>query len=162
MKNLNKELSKCKHPNSRKTKSLTKRAKHIIFRNDNEQSKNLKRSVVANKIQWFLQHLDPSVAVCTVKQTRELIERYLSRFDEELEQIAIKRSIGNRKSRQYASREDIIKMTIQREKEEYNTCGLEMPDLMNSTELASFRNWNGDLISLQHLKLIRINKKMME
>jgi translation machinery-associated protein 16 len=50
--------------------------------------------------------------------------RYIGRNDEELEQIGIKHSIGGRKNRQHASREDIIKMTKKREQEEFDTCGL--------------------------------------
>lgn len=57
-------------------------------------------------------------------QIQELILKYLSRFDKELEQIKLKHSIGNRKNRQHASRQDIIKMTVNRELEEFNTCGL--------------------------------------
>lgn len=53
-----------------------------------------------------------------------LFFRYLARFNDELEQIRIKHSVGNRKNRQHASREDIINMTIQRETEEFNTCGI--------------------------------------
>lgn len=41
-----------------------------------------------------------------------------------MEQINIKRSIGSKRNRQHASREDIIRMTKEREKEEYNTCGI--------------------------------------
>jgi translation machinery-associated protein 16 len=48
----------------------------------------------------------------------------LGRFDAELEQIKIKHSIGNRKNRQHASREDIINLTIKAEREEFNSCGL--------------------------------------
>jgi translation machinery-associated protein 16 len=50
--------------------------------------------------------------------------RYLGRFDAELEQIKIKHSIGNRKNRQHANREDIINLTIKTEREEFNSCGL--------------------------------------
>lgn len=50
--------------------------------------------------------------------------RYLGRFDEELEQIQVKHTVGQRKSRQHASREDVIKMTKAREMNEFNTCGL--------------------------------------
>ncbi|KAB0800436.1 hypothetical protein PPYR_06176 [Photinus pyralis] len=161
MRNLSKELSKCKHPNSRKTKALSKKTRRIILRNESNQVQNLKRSVIANKIQWFLDRVDSSVTKCSAQQTEELIESYLSRFDEELEQIAIKDSIGNRKNRQHANRQDVIKMTIQREKEEYNTCGLEMPNIMEEADLAAFRLWDGDLIALQHLKLVRISKVML-
>lgn len=52
------------------------------------------------------------------------IQRYIKRNDQELEQIAIKHSIGGRRNRQHASREDIIKMTKAREQEEFNTCGI--------------------------------------
>jgi hypothetical protein len=45
-------------------------------------------------------------------------------FNEELEQIRLKHSVGNRKNRQHASREDIIRLTLLREEEEFNTCGL--------------------------------------
>ncbi|KAF5289508.1 hypothetical protein FQA39_LY15063 [Lamprigera yunnana] len=162
MKNINKELSKCKHPNSRKTKSLSKQAKRVILHNANNQAKNLKRSAIANKVQWFLNALNPTIAECTSEKTKDLIEKYLSRFDKELEQIRIKQSVGKRKNRQHASREDIIKLTIDRERQEYNSCGLEMPNVRDAAELATFRKWDGNLISLQHLKLTRISKKMLE
>lgn len=50
--------------------------------------------------------------------------RYLKRFDEELEHIQSKHSIGHRKNRQHASREDVIKLTKKHEEEEYKTCGI--------------------------------------
>lgn len=50
----------------------------------------------------------------------------MSRFDDELEQIKIKHSVGNRKNRQHASREDMIKMTIKREYDEFHTGGIGM------------------------------------
>lgn len=52
------------------------------------------------------------------------IWRYIARNDEELEQIAIKRSIGPKRATQHARRESIIRMTKQREQEEFNTCGI--------------------------------------
>lgn len=88
-------MSKCKHPNSRKTKALAKKAKrldslyfknliivfHIIIlrivaRNETLTNQNLKRAVLSNKIQWFLDHLDPNFKKCTPQQTNDLIERY--------------------------------------------------------------------------------------
>ena len=36
----------------------------------------------------------------------------------------MKHSIGKRKNRQHASREDIIRLTLLQEKEEFATCGL--------------------------------------
>lgn len=39
---------------------------------------------------------------------------------------------------------------------------LEMPNLMNSNDLQAFRMWDRELVSLQHLKLTRINKRTIE
>lgn len=50
--------------------------------------------------------------------------RYLGRFDEELEQLQLKHSIGMRKGRQHGNREDIIKMTQKNERNDFNTCGI--------------------------------------
>lgn len=59
-----------------------------------------------------------------LKQAYNTFFRYLARFNEELGQIKIKHSIGNRKNRQHANREDVINLTIKNEKEEFNGCGL--------------------------------------
>jgi len=48
--------------------------------------------------------------------------RYLNRFDHELS--IIKGRHKNKSNRRFASREDIIKHTMEREKEEYNTAGI--------------------------------------
>lgn len=51
--------------------------------------------------------------------------RYLGRFDEELIQIKLKESIGQRKrNKQHANRENVINLTIKHEQEEYNICGI--------------------------------------
>ena len=49
---------------------------------------------------------------------------YFERFDDELEQISIKAGMKGRKPGQHASRQDVIKSTLEREKQEYDTCGL--------------------------------------
>ena len=50
----------------------------------------------------------------------------MERFDKELEQIKIKRLVGGGQHRahQHASREDVINMTIERERQEFESCGL--------------------------------------
>lgn len=43
-----------------------------------------------------------------------------------MEQILIKRSISYKRNKQHASREDILRMTREKEQEEYDTCGIGM------------------------------------
>ncbi|PSN35392.1 hypothetical protein C0J52_17820 [Blattella germanica] len=92
----------------------------------------------------------------------KLIELYLSRFDEELEQIKMKHNIGNRKNRQHASREDVILLTKLHEKEEFHTCGLEIPDLLNPKQLEMLIKWEGELRFLQNFKLKRYSLKQLQ
>lgn len=93
-------------------------------RQKSKHTSNIKLNLLGEKIKWFQDHVDLSVDLYTPYQIHEFIEQYLGRFDDELKQIKLKHSIGNRKNRQHASREDIIKMTMKRELEEYNSCGI--------------------------------------
>lgn len=86
----------------------------------------------------------------------------MHRFDDELEQICLKHSIGGRKNRQHASREDILRMNIKRELEEYNTCGIEIPNFLDKNNFLLVRQWNGELRYLQNIKLKRYGKKHLE
>ncbi|KAG5885728.1 Translation machinery-associated protein 16-like protein [Gonioctena quinquepunctata] len=157
-----KQLEKCKHPNSRKTKALAKQVKKQHSREKSKLSNNIKLNLLGEKILWFKENLDPQWPVYTPQGINELITKYLSRFDEELEQIHIKHSIGNRKNRQHASREDIINLTIKREKEEYNTCGIEIPNLLDTIQFNVLKTWNGELRFLQNFKLRRFSKNNLE
>lgn len=86
----------------------------------------------------------------------------MARFDDELQQISLKHSVGGRKNRQHASREDIIKMNKKRELEEYNTCGIEIPDFLDNRNFSVVRKWNGELRFLQNIKLRRYGKKHIQ
>lgn len=151
-------LDKLKHPNSRKTISLAKKMMKNEKKNHNKLGTHIKNNLIGEKILWFKERIPSECAILNKQQVLNLIETYLARFDEELEQIALKNSIGHRKSRQHASREDIIKITKDREIEEFSTCGLEVPDLMNEQQMEVLKNWNGELRFLQHFKLKRISR----
>ncbi|EEZ99432.1 translation machinery-associated protein 16 [Tribolium castaneum] len=155
-------ISQCKHPNSRKTNALVKQIKKTKAREKIKQNSNIKLNLLGEKILWFRDNLEPDCSSYSPKKALGLVEKYLSRFDEELEQIKLKHSIGNRKNRQHASREDIIKLTMKTEKEEFNTCGLEIPDLLNTQQYRLLKEWNGELRFLPKFKLKRYNRKALE
>ncbi|CAG4931570.1 unnamed protein product [Colias eurytheme] len=154
-----KNLEKLKHPNSRKMMSLAKKMSKEEKKNNNKLGTHIKQNLIGEKILWFKERIPEGCVILSKEQTLELIETYLARFDEELEQIALKNSVGQRKNRQHASREDVINITKKREKDEFETCGLEMPDLMDANQMEVLRNWNGELRFLQHFKLKRIARK---
>lgn len=156
---LKQKLEKLKHPNSRKTLSLTKRLKKNEKKDHNKLGTHIKQNLLGEKILWFKERIPADCAVLTKEQVLQLIEIYLARFDEELEQIALKNSIGHRKNRQHASREDIINITKKRDAEEFDGCGIEMPDLLDAHQVKLLREWNGELRFVQNFKLKRVARK---
>ncbi|XP_033114177.1 translation machinery-associated protein 16-like [Anneissia japonica] len=144
------------HPNSRKASKLGAKVlrKHRIERVHEET--NLKRGALIEKLLWFQEQLDSDKTFYSRKELCEIIEKYLRRFDEELEQIDIIKSLKHRKGRQHASREDVILATLAREKEAYTTSGLEVPDVLSVHGCEIFRAWNGEARYLQTLKLTKI------
>ncbi|XP_019874672.1 translation machinery-associated protein 16 homolog [Aethina tumida] len=157
-----KQLEKCKHPNSRKTKALAKQMKKQSVKDKNKHLGNIKLNILGEKLLWFRDHLNPEWTCCTPNQVHELIQSYIDRFNEELEQIKLKHSIGNRKNRQHASRQDIINLSIKRETEEFNTCGIEIPDLLDVEQFNRLKEWNGELRFLQNFKLRRFSKNILK
>ncbi|KAL1491160.1 hypothetical protein ABEB36_011800 [Hypothenemus hampei] len=157
-----KQLEKCKHPNSRKTKALTKSLKRQSTKEKSKLGTQIKQNLLGEKLLWFKGHLDPDQTTLTPLELQNLIEKYLGRFNEELEQIQLKHSIGQRKNRQHANREDIINITMKREWDEFTTCGIEIPDLLNDDQLKMLLTWNGELRYLQNFKLRRFSLKVLK
>ena len=122
---------------------------------------------VGEKLLWFHDNLegvlcDDNSDIVTKSMMLDLANGYLSRFQDEIEQIKLKNSIGgNKKNKRdhYRSRMDVINLAIQTETNEFNGCGLEMPDLLNSEVLSYFRKWNGELKFVQNINLKRFRKK---
>ena len=123
-------------------------------------------SALSDKLIWIKENLPALLdeeALPTSSVLLELIEGMLSRFDEELQQIEIKRSIGGKNRRnQHSSREDAIRQTLESEKSDFEGCGLEMPDLLDPANFKYFSNWNGELRFVQNIKLRRFRKSELE
>lgn len=100
----------------------------------------------------------------TKKDLVDLVMQYRNRFEDELEQISIVHSVGNRptQSRQHASRESAIKMTIDSDTNQFEGSGIEVPDLINKKHLEEFKKWDGELNFIQNLKLRKITARDSE
>ena len=112
------------HPKSRKADQISREWHRQVRVKNNRKETATKLSILGEKIAWFRDNLPEDLAVMTNTMTAELIEKYLARFDEEVEQIQMKNQIGHRNFRQHASREDSIAHSQQLEKQEFETCGL--------------------------------------
>uniref|UniRef100_A0A3Q4GLX1 Translation machinery-associated protein 16 n=1 Tax=Neolamprologus brichardi TaxID=32507 RepID=A0A3Q4GLX1_NEOBR len=120
------------------------------------------RFVDGEKLLWFQSELDPAKATYTKKDACDIIERYLHRFDSELEQIELMNGIKGRQGRLHGAREAIIKQTIERERAQFEGVGFEIPDIINGKHLKTFREWTGDLKKLPNIKLRKVSNKSLE
>ncbi|XP_054572933.1 translation machinery-associated protein 16 isoform X2 [Eptesicus fuscus] len=120
------------HPYSRKAAQITREAHKQEKKEKLKNEKALRLNLIGEKLQWFQNHLDPQKGGYSKKDACELIERYLNRFSSELEQIELHNSIKDRQGRRHCSRETVIKQTMERERQQYEGYGLEIPDILNA------------------------------
>ncbi|XP_032104411.1 translation machinery-associated protein 16 [Sapajus apella] len=144
------------HPYSRKAAQITREAHKQEKKEKLKNEKALRLNLTGEKLQWFQNHLDPQKKGYSKKDACELIERYLNRFSSELEQIELHNSIKDRQGRRHCSRETVIKQTMERERQQYEGYGLEIPDILNASNLKTFREWDFDLKKLPNIKMRKI------
>ena len=157
------------HPNSRKAKRMLSKAEKRLKVNQKVTIGGQKLQATGEKLQWFSENLalfleDDAAECFTPENMLGIADAFLTRFDEEVEAINEKNSVGGGKNKrtQHLSRLDVIKQTIKMEAEEFSGCGLEMPDLMDPKNFAYFREWNGELRFVQNIKLRRFKRKELE
>nr|XP_031540232.1 translation machinery-associated protein 16 [Vicugna pacos] len=144
------------HPYSRKAAQITRQAHKQEKKEKLKNDKALRLSLIGEKLQWFQSHLDPKKAGYSKRGACELIERYLNRFSSELEQIELQNSIKDRQGRRHCSRETVIRQTVARERQQYEGYGFEIPDILNASNLKTFREWDLDLKKLPNIKMRKI------
>ncbi|XP_059156568.1 translation machinery-associated protein 16-like isoform X2 [Physella acuta] len=145
------------HPYSRKAIQLSKQKTHDKKLEASKTNQLMKSELLAEKLLWIQEHLDDR-HVYTKQDVISLVMEYRNRFKEELEQISIVQSVGNRQqSKQHVAREAAIKMTMEEETNQFEGSGIEVPDLINKKHLEEFKKWNGELKYIQNLKLRKIS-----
>jgi len=147
------------HPYSRKAAQLARRDHHTARVDKRKKEASIKMGVQGEKVVWFRDNLEENKMQLNKGEVLTLIERYLGRYEEELEQINLTNSIKGRKGRQHASREDNIKITIEKERREFDFSGLEIPDLFAAENVAYLRNWSGELRYLANIKMTTVKRE---
>ncbi|CAF3333842.1 unnamed protein product [Rotaria socialis] len=147
------------HPSSRKAKQISRLECHagrVVKKRQNTKAKN---NNLRDRVQWFKDQLNETQLHLSKQQVHELVQRYLQRFQDELEQIELKNQIGQRqKTPQYASRKALIESTINAEKHEYETHGFEVPELTRPDAVKVLRTWDGSVRFMPRLKLCLIKQ----
>ncbi|KAI4902907.1 hypothetical protein NFI96_020437 [Prochilodus magdalenae] len=155
-------VEKVVHPYSRKAGYMARAAAKQTRRAKADNEKAQRLSLIRERLLWFQSQLEAEKLEYTKKEACEIIERYLHRFDGELEQIELANSIKGRQGRTHGSREAVLKQTIERERMQFEGSGFEIPDIINSKHLKVFREWNGDMRKLPNLKMRKVSAKGSE
>ncbi|XP_052069532.1 translation machinery-associated protein 16-like [Mytilus californianus] len=150
------------HPLSRKAQVLSKQAAREQRVNLSHANTTIKNDVIAQKLIWFQQEVDEERKDFTKRDLIEYTKKYLRRFDDELDQIAIIKSVGNRQGLQHTARKSAIQLSIERDQQMLESSGLEVPDIINGNHLDNFRKWDGNLFAVQNIKFRKLFKKDFE
>ena len=157
------------HPKSRKANKLKSKEQRKYKLSVKQSVGGQRLQILGEKLLWFHDNLpvilEENTSEITPQNMLELIENYIERHSEELEQIKLKNSIGSgqyKKRNQHSSRQMAIEVAKKTEIEEFQGCGLEVPDLQDGENLQKFQNWNGELRFVQNFKLKRITKSSLE
>ncbi|XP_071375813.1 translation machinery-associated protein 16 [Centroberyx affinis] len=150
------------HPFSRKAAYLAREELRLGKKERQKNEKATRLSSIGEKLLWFQKQLDPTKTAYTKEDACDIIERYLQRFDSELEQIELMNGIKGRQGRLHGAREAVIKQTVERERAEYESNGFEIPDIINAKHLKTFREWSGDLKKLPNIKLRKVSNKGLD
>ncbi|KAG0317758.1 hypothetical protein BGZ99_006109 [Dissophora globulifera] len=142
------------HPSSRKAQQVMR----VVLRKDRLEHRQKVRANNSfnqtDRILWF-RHAVPEDAISlTREQHRELIEEYLSRYDDEYQSLLALHRPG--KVRPKAAREDMLAALMAAERQEYAS-GFEIPDFSSPKNVKLLREWDGDLNSIKRIKMLRLN-----
>ncbi|CAL8330407.1 unnamed protein product [Merluccius merluccius] len=150
------------HPYSRKAAYLAREEIRLDKKERQKSEKATRLNTIGEKLLWFQGQLEADKTTYSKKDACEIIERYLHRFDSELEQIELVNGIKGRQGRLHGARETVIKQTIERERALYESNGFEIPDIINAKHLKTFREWTGDLKKLPNIKLRQVSNKGLD
>ena len=107
--------TKVLHPNSRKLKKVHKTGVHRSNVDFKGKVGLQRMTSLADKLIWVKENLPALVedeGPVSNETMLTLITGMLARFDEEMEQIQLKKSIGKNRRNQHSNREDVIRQTI--------------------------------------------------
>lgn len=141
------------HPNSRRALQLA-RIDHRTekLRAAKSDRKKIAQGKVNNHLTMILL-LPPDVAYIPDKGYLHsfLQSSYLDRHSDELKELQAQRRADRPPSKRLVE----VQNLVERERLEYET-GLEIPDLMNETNVRLMRQWNGDAQALGLFRFVRV------
>ncbi|XP_055933223.1 translation machinery-associated protein 16-like isoform X2 [Argiope bruennichi] len=142
------------HPNSRKAMQMARLEHRGLRLEKRREESNTKLQAKLNKLKWFRDNIDTSKTLYNSEEVHELIMRYLQRFSDEEKRIKEMQCIKGRHNQNRMSVEYKMQFTIEQEKRDYETCGLEIPYLTKAESFEYFKGWDKDARFLPAIDLV--------
>ncbi|KAF8940500.1 hypothetical protein BGZ58_006172 [Dissophora ornata] len=142
------------HPSSRKAQQVMR----VVLRKDRLEHRQKVRANnsfnQSDRVLWFRHAVPDDVVSLNREQHHALIEEYLARYNEEYQSLVALHRPG--KVRPKAAREDMLAAFMSKERLEYAS-GFEIPDFSSPKNVKLLREWDGDLNSINRIKMLRLN-----
>lgn len=148
------------HIKGRKFKQLnraTLRDKKITAKKAESLEKKLRDMLLFKFVQEVLNTEFKGKSVFTLAEMKLLIESFLARFDDELEQMKKEKRPG----RPVSTKQKILEEKVKHDRQLYET-GLRFPDISDSHTVDRIRLWNGSTGGTTVMKFTFISKNMEE
>ncbi|THD24911.1 hypothetical protein D915_004350 [Fasciola hepatica] len=140
---------KALHPQSRKAGQTRRRLHHDIRVNKRQKEQNLKHKLIERRLAWFRDNYPGESTHLTHAQLIQMIERYLQRTSGRT---------GPSTEEHASVTADTYNAFLEQEKQEFHSCGLQVPDLTSKTNVMNLRAWNGDKSKIPTINLRAIKK----
>ncbi|XP_071035753.1 translation machinery-associated protein 16 isoform X1 [Parasteatoda tepidariorum] len=131
----------------------------ILLRKEESQ---LRQQAKLKKLKWYKDNIDVEKECYAPEELRQLIEKYFQRFKEIEDKSEELKSIKGRHNQDRMSNDYKIKFSVDRDKEEYETSGIEVPNLLKKDSFAYFKNWNGDVRYISMIEMVTLTKKLVK
>ncbi|CRK91667.1 CLUMA_CG005317, isoform A [Clunio marinus] len=161
-KKLAQKLERATHANSRRTLAVIRDIKKINKRDKIKGDFATKANIEGKKLSFFAEKIEDKNEALTAEEFEAIINEYFHRFDDELEQIQLKTQINSRRRNQHSSRESIIKITLEKDINNFKAGGMELLDLCDPIQFKALKDWDGNAHNIQHLKMKFISKSYLD
>ncbi|KAJ2697506.1 translation machinery-associated protein 16 [Coemansia sp. IMI 203386] len=152
------------HPYSRKAKQIARAMNKEALIAKTKGDRINAAMGKGQKLVWFRDNMDTDEIqydkqvenevkkIWTKNELALLLDLYLDRHKEQLEELQAKKDLG----RLLSPKEALFLENVKTERKEAEMAGLEVPDLTSTAMVKYLRIWDGDLNSVTDIKLVKI------
>ncbi|KAJ2820864.1 translation machinery-associated protein 16, partial [Coemansia erecta] len=158
--NKRKRLSKIKgkekaHPYSRKARQISRAMNKEALLAKAKVDRINTSMARGQKVVWFRDRINEddlkAKKTWTPAELRLLLDEYLQRNDEDVEELRIKKE----ETRGLSPKETLFLQVVESEIKESKLAGIDVPDLNNGLVVKTLRIWDGDVNSITTIKLVK-------